>query len=77
MFIEWKEHAFKSISHSFFYTILRGERGFSQNESSAWNGTGFINIAFAQDFECTVAGGYAATLWYEVLTIEKVESPPA
>ena len=52
-------------------------RGFSQNESSAWNGTGFIKIAFAQDFDCTVAGGYAATLQYEVLTFEKVESPPA
>ena len=62
MFIEWKEYAFKSISHSFFYTILRGERGFSQNESSAWNGTGFIKIAFAQGFDCTDARGYAVTL---------------
>ena len=52
-------------------------RGFSQNESSAWNGTGFIKIAFAQDFDCTVAGGYAATLSYDVWTFEKVESPPA
>ena len=62
MFIEWKEHAFKSISHSFVTQFEQVTRDFSQNESSAWNGTGFINIAFAQDFACTVAGGYAATL---------------
>ena len=62
MFIEWKEYAFKSISHSFLYNFSTWQGAFSQNESSAWNGVGFINIAFAQDFDCTVAGGYAATL---------------
>ena len=62
MFIEWKEYAFKSISHSFLHNFNWWQGGFSQNESSAWNGTGFINIAFAQDFDCIVAGGYVTTL---------------
>ena len=44
------------------HNFSKWQGGFSQNESSAWNGTGFITIGFAQDFECTVAGGYAATL---------------
>ena len=44
------------------HNFSKWQGGFSQNESSAWNGTGFINIDFAQDFDCTVAGGYAATL---------------
>ena len=46
----------------FLHNLNRWQGGFSQNESSAWNGTGFIKIAFAQEFVCTVAGGYAATL---------------
>ena len=51
------------VFHTHFLHNFKGDKGiFSQNESSAWNGTGFINIAFAQDFDCTVAGGYAATL---------------
>ena len=46
----------------FLHNFCKWQGGFSQNESSAWNGTGFMNIAFAQDFDCTGAGGYAATL---------------
>ena len=52
-------------------------RGFSQNESSAWNGTGFINIEYAQGFECVVAGGYAVTLQSEVLSFPESEKYPA
>ena len=76
MFIEWREYAFKSISHSFFYTILRGERGFSQNESSAWNGTGLIKMEFAQDYDCAVAGGYAVTLQSDVLSFSWIWKIP-
>ena len=52
----------KGFHTQFSHNFSRWQGGFFQNESSAWNGTGFTNIAFAQDFDCTVAGGYAATL---------------
>ena len=57
------ERILSKVFHThFLHNFNWWQGGFSQNESSAWNGTGFINIAFAQDFDCTVAGGYAATL---------------
>ena len=46
----------------FLHNFNWWQGGFSQNESSAWNGTGFITIAFAQELDCTVAGAQGAQL---------------
>ena len=52
----------------FLHNFNRWQGGFSQNESSAWSGTEFLNIEFAQEFDCSVAGGYAVFLQFDVLT---------
>ena len=67
----------KAFHTHFLHNFKRWQGGFSQNESSAWNGTGFINIEYAQGFECVDARGYAVTLQSEVLSFPESEKYPA
>ena len=57
----------------FLHNFSKWQGGFSQNESSAWNGTGFINIEYAQGLKFVVAGCYAVTLQSEVLSFPESE----
>ena len=67
----------KAFQTHFLHIFSRWQGDFSQNESLAWNGTGFITIEYAQDFDCSVAGGYAVTLQSEVLSVPESEKYPA
>ena len=57
----------KAFQTYFLHIFSRWQGGFFQNESSAWNGTGFINIEYAHDFDFVDAGCYAVTLQSEIL----------
>ena len=67
----------KVFQTHFVHNFSKWQGGFSQNESSARNGTVFISKEYAQGFECVVAGGYAVTFQSEVLSFPKSEKYPA